>query len=220
MKNASITLIGRQLFLISILAILPVGCSPESQEQEKQISEKTEILNPNNKISEEDKDSELTLQNIEASLDPNSKISEEDKDSELTLQNIEDPVQEIVAEQPVELVESENVVYFDFDSADLTEEAKVKLRQVSQKLLNSERKITIVGHADERGPHDYNMDLGRRRAEAVKDFLANLWAEAQLSTVSYGETQPKVQASNPQAWAANRRVEFTIVESTQATRSR
>ncbi len=195
MKNTSINLISSRFFLISILAILPVGCASKTEEQQQPVSEKTEITTPNSEIIQEDKDSKLTLEN------------RDDRSAS---------IQEIAMEKSVDLIEIENIVYFDFDRAALREDAKAKLRQISPKLLDSDRQITIAGHADDRGPHEYNMGLGSRRAEAVKEFLESLGVDSvKLSTVSYGETKPISEGSNPQAWAQNRRVEITIVESLQ-----
>ena len=199
MKNTSINSISRQLFLISILAILPVGCARETEEQQQPVPEKTEISTPNSNITEEDQDNQLIIENTEKPIDP---------------------IEEVAIEQPATLIEIENVIYFNFDRADLTKEAKVKLKQVSQKLVDSDRQITIAGHADEIGTHDYNLDLGRKRAEAVRDFLATLGVNrTNLSIVSYGETQPIVKSSKPEARSQNRRVEFTIVEPKEPTRS-
>ena len=174
---------------------MPVGCASKTEEQQQPVSEKTEITTPNSEIIQEDKDSKLTLEN------------RDDRSAS---------IQEIAMEKSVDLIEIENIVYFDFDRAALREDAKAKLRQISPKLLDSDRQITIAGHADDRGPHEYNMGLGSRRAEAVKEFLESLGVDSvKLSTVSYGETKPISEGSNPQAWAQNRRVEITIVESLQ-----
>ena len=65
------------------------------------------------------------------------------------------------------------------------------------------------GHADERGSREYNIGLGERRAQAVRRaLLLQGVAEAQITTVSYGEERPAVQGSDENAWAMNRRVEI------------
>ena len=67
-------------------------------------------------------------------------------------------------------------------------------------------KLTIEGHCDERGTREYNLALGARRANAVKEFLvANGVAAARLETVSYGKERPICTASNDDCWAQNRR---------------
>jgi len=219
MKNTSISSIGLQLLSICILAIVPFGCGIETEETQQPVSEKTEILTPNGQITEEaEKNSNLVVDNAE---DLNTEIPQEEKNNNLVVDNAEDPIQNIVLEQPAESLEIESVIYFNFDRADLTEEAKAKLRPISQKLLDSDRQITIEGHADERGTHEYNMDLGHRRARAVREFLATQGVDrAKLSTISHGETKPVAKGSHPEAWAQNRRVNFTIAEPTQANQSR
>src|SRR3546814_1813584 len=69
----------------------------------------------------------------------------------------------------------------------------------------------IEGHADERGTREYNLALGDRRANAVRDYLVALGTNpARLSTVSYGEERPAVLGSNDSAWAQNRRGVFVV----------
>ncbi len=100
-------------------------------------------------------------------------------------------------------------VFFDFDSAMLTEEAKDKLTQ-QVRWLNIHRlftSIVIEGHCDERGTREYNMALGAQRAEAVKRFLIaeGLDADRIVETVSYGKERPAVIGNNEAAWSKNRR---------------
>ena len=71
---------------------------------------------------------------------------------------------------------------------------------------NPNLKVKIEGHADERGTTEYNLALGGRRANAVKDALVAIGVnQDQLETVSYGEERPAMQGSNEEAWAQNRR---------------
>lgn len=103
-------------------------------------------------------------------------------------------------------------IYFAFDDASLSEQARNRLRKKAQWLRkNSEPTVIIEGHCDERGTDEYNLALGSRRAESVKDYLVNAGVNpARLITISYGEEQPAVEGQNPEAWAKNRRVEFRI----------
>ena len=74
---------------------------------------------------------------------------------------------------------------------------------------NESIKITIAGHADERGTREYNLALGQRRAEAVKDyFLLNGISSSRVSVKSYGEEQPVAYGSNEESYAKNRRAEI------------
>lgn len=103
-------------------------------------------------------------------------------------------------------------IYFAFDDASLSEQARNRLREKARWLRNNtESTVIIEGHCDERGTDEYNLALGSRRAESVKDFLVNAGIDAsRLITISYGEEQPAVEGHNPEAWEKNRRVEFRI----------
>jgi len=105
------------------------------------------------------------------------------------------------------LAEVGNTVYFDFDSAELTAEAKMTLNRQSAFLnVNPTLVIVVEGHADERGTREYNLALGDRRATAVRDYLiANGLNSARVRTVSYGKERPAVEGSSEEAWAKNRR---------------
>lgn len=107
----------------------------------------------------------------------------------------------------------EAMIHFGYDESDLTSEARQKLEQkLAVMRTNPDVAIRISGHADERGSIEYNRALGQRRAEAAKDFLVSRGISAsRITTVSFGEDRPLVRASNEQAWAQNRRDEFTIV---------
>jgi peptidoglycan-associated lipoprotein len=73
--------------------------------------------------------------------------------------------------------------------------------------------IQIEGHCDERGTVEYNLALGERRAQSVKNFLTQLGVEAaRLSTISYGEEKPVVQGHAEDAWVKNRRAEFVVTK--------
>jgi peptidoglycan-associated lipoprotein len=105
-----------------------------------------------------------------------------------------------------------NAIYFEFDSAALLPSSQQALTEKADLLLaNPYLSATIAGHCDERGTDAYNMALGQRRADAAKEFMMNLGVNAnQLDTISYGEEQPADPASNEEAWAKNRRAEFSI----------
>lgn len=103
-------------------------------------------------------------------------------------------------------------IHFDYDKSAITPAAEATLRQkLNVMRANPGVQLRIAGHADERGSIEYNLALGQRRAEAAKDFLVGFGIDAsRLETVSFGEDQPLVNESNEQAWAQNRRDEFTI----------
>jgi peptidoglycan-associated lipoprotein len=103
--------------------------------------------------------------------------------------------------------EAGDTIYFAFDSAVLREPSRRVLRQQAAWLeRNPEVRVTVEGHADERGTREYNLALGARRAEAVRTYLVGLGiAPARVGTISYGEERPAVAGSNEEAWARNRR---------------
>lgn len=103
-------------------------------------------------------------------------------------------------------------VYFAFDDASLDQQAREKLRAQAKWLMeNPGPTVIIEGHTDSRGTDEYNLALGSRRAESVKNFLTKVGVSAsRLITISYGEEQPAVQGNNEDAWTKNRRVEFRI----------
>lgn len=107
----------------------------------------------------------------------------------------------------------EEMIHFDYDrSAIRTEAENALMRKVAVLRANPEVRVRIAGHADERGSIEYNRALGQRRAEAAKDFMVGFGiADGRIETVSFGEDRPLVNASNENAWAQNRRDEFTIV---------
>jgi peptidoglycan-associated lipoprotein len=106
-------------------------------------------------------------------------------------------------------------VYFDFDKADLRQDARNVLSKNAEIMLKSKAdvKIAIEGHCDERGSAEYNLALGERRAKSVLQYLLTLGVQPErLSVVSYGKEKPAVQGIDEAAWSKNRRAEFVQVK--------
>jgi peptidoglycan-associated lipoprotein len=103
-------------------------------------------------------------------------------------------------------------VYFDFDRYDLRADAREILKANSAWLkANPGAQVQIEGHADERGTTEYNVALGSRRAESVKDYLVTLGTSAdRLSIISYGEEVPVCREQTEECWQKNRRVRFVV----------
>ena len=103
-------------------------------------------------------------------------------------------------------------VFFDYDSSELDTDAQELLQdQVAWLKQYSDVSIIVEGHCDERGTREYNLALGEKRAQSVKNYLISLGvSEARVSTISYGKERPAVVGSNDGAWAQNRR-SVTIV---------
>ncbi len=103
-------------------------------------------------------------------------------------------------------------VFFDYDSFDLDSDAQELLQdQAAWLKQHSSVGVTIEGHCDERGTREYNLALGEKRAQAVKNHLVGLGiSSSRLSTVSYGKERPAVVGSNDAAWGQNRRSVTTV----------
>jgi peptidoglycan-associated lipoprotein len=109
---------------------------------------------------------------------------------------------------------SKRIVYFDFDKSDIRADSQsVVAAHAAYLAKNPGQKVRLEGHADERGSREYNIGLGERRGQAVRRaLLLQGVAEAQLSTVSYGEERPAAAGSDEQAYALNRRVEIVYLK--------
>ncbi|MGE0113915.1 MAG: peptidoglycan-associated lipoprotein Pal [Steroidobacteraceae bacterium] len=120
--------------------------------------------------------------------------------------------QQLTAEQLAkqELARVGMVVYFDYDSSDIKSEySGVVAAHAKYLSSNSNLKVRLEGHADERGSREYNIGLGERRAQAVRRaLLLQGVSEAQVTTLSYGEERPAVEGHDESAYSKNRRVEF------------
>jgi outer membrane protein OmpA-like peptidoglycan-associated protein len=109
---------------------------------------------------------------------------------------------------------SEQTVFFSTDSDRLSFSARKKLDQLARRVRRQpDIRIVLGGHADERGSDAYNMDLSRRRAAMVTRFLRSRGVSGKvIESRFFGESQPHVAASNPEAWAKNRRVTLWLAE--------
>lgn len=104
-------------------------------------------------------------------------------------------------------VNAGDTVYFATDSSQLSPAAQATLRaQVNWLRRYSQARVTIAGHADERGTREYNIALGAQRAEAVRDFLARNGIPARrMRTISYGKERPVAVCDDISCWSQNRR---------------
>ena len=97
-------------------------------------------------------------------------------------------------------------VFFDFDKFDIKAEGRATLEKQAAWLRQySNTRVTIEGHADERGTREYNLALGERRANSVRQYLiAQGLPASRIKTISYGKERPEVVGSDEGAWARNR----------------
>ena len=106
-------------------------------------------------------------------------------------------------------------VFFDTDSSDLSDQARATLDKQAQWLNNYNKySFTIEGHADERGTREYNIALGARRAETVREYLISRGISAQrMRTISYGKERPVALCNDISCWSQNRRAVTVLDQS-------
>lgn len=107
-------------------------------------------------------------------------------------------------------------VQFAYDSHILSEQARQVLDGNARWLrVHPKVVVNVLGHADERGTNEYNLVLGMRRANRVRDYLVHKGISgANLISVSYGEEMPLTRKHNAEAWGKNRRAEFSLGRTT------
>ena len=123
------------------------------------------------------------------------------------------PAAPAVSTQAISKKLTKNVVYFDFNKYDIKAEYRDMLQGMADTLKQYPSIVVLIaGNCDERGTEEYNQALGERRAQAVYDYMIRLGVPAeQLDIISFGEDRPAVKGSNEEAWAKNRRDNFTIM---------
>ena len=106
-------------------------------------------------------------------------------------------------------------VFFETDSSELTDQARATLDKQAQWLNNYNRyAFTIEGHADERGTREYNIALGARRAQTVREYLISRGVQAQrMRTISYGKERPVAVCNDISCWSQNRRAVTVLNQS-------
>jgi peptidoglycan-associated lipoprotein len=105
---------------------------------------------------------------------------------------------------------SKRVIYFDFDKSTVRPEYRgIVSAHAAYAAANSTARVTLEGHADERGTREYNLGLGERRGNSVTGLMSAQGARgSQVTVVSYGEERPTCRVSEEDCWAMNRRVEI------------
>jgi len=119
------------------------------------------------------------------------------------------PVESPAVDVPAAAIALENVFYFAYDQALLSDEVRAALDAQAAARRGGSDRLRIEGHTDERGSREYNLALGERRARAVADYLAIQGiARVRMELVSYGEERPVSLRSDEAAHRLNRRVEL------------
>ncbi|MGN7614611.1 peptidoglycan-associated lipoprotein Pal, partial [Magnetococcales bacterium HHB-1] len=113
--------------------------------------------------------------------------------------------------EETDIVEPKHRVFFDFDSALITDDAARILEKNARWLASQEGTIVVEGHCDERGTREYNLALGQKRADAVKRYLITQGIDPdRIQTITYGKERPLHRGHNESSWAKNRRSEILI----------
>jgi peptidoglycan-associated lipoprotein len=105
-----------------------------------------------------------------------------------------------------------DTVHFDYDKYEVKGQDRDLLQRQAQWLQKyGQVRVTVEGHCDERGTREYNLALGARRANAVKEYLVSLGvSSARVDTISYGKERPMCTESDESCWSQNRRGVTTI----------
>lgn len=105
-------------------------------------------------------------------------------------------------------------IYFDYDKADIRPDQRAKLQANAQFVReNTDFRLLIGGHCDERGTREYNMALGERRASATMQYMVSLGVPRdRIEIISYGEEQPAADEATESAWSQNRRAQFQAID--------
>ncbi len=102
-----------------------------------------------------------------------------------------------------------SVFYFDYDSSSLGDDARAVIDAHVALMMADSGSVRLEGHTDERGTREYNLALGERRANAVRDYMVASGVPAyRIETISYGEENPVAYGSGESSWMKNRRVEI------------
>jgi peptidoglycan-associated lipoprotein len=104
------------------------------------------------------------------------------------------------------------VIYFDFDRSEVRREDRPVVQAHAEWLADTGGRVRLEGHADERGSREYNIGLGERRAQAIRQALMLQGVQgSQIETLSYGEERPANRGQGEFAWQQNRRVEIVYL---------
>jgi peptidoglycan-associated lipoprotein len=116
-------------------------------------------------------------------------------------------------QQALAALQARNVVYFDYDSSEIRgDDLQTVSAHAAYLAKYKNARVRLEGHTDERGSREYNIGLGERRAQTVRNaLLLQGVAESQVTTVSYGEERPAAEGADEAAYAKNRRVELAQV---------
>ncbi|MDT8420944.1 MAG: peptidoglycan-associated lipoprotein Pal [Desulfuromonadales bacterium] len=179
----------RMFVLFALVTLLATGCAKKAAMDDSQAAGGTQAV-------EETQMQEQQISSVE-----------EQAVSDVAVAETEPAMMEAEA-----LVRKLSRIHFEYDQYVLTKVAQDTLYANAQLLKAAPAlKVVVEGHCDERGSDEYNLALGEKRALATRNYLISLGVPMdQLSTISYGEEVPLDMGGTEDAWAKNRRAEFTL----------
>jgi peptidoglycan-associated lipoprotein len=191
----------RFLLLFLVIVFIAAGCS---QNKRVAIPEQSEPAQET-KAEEKPKASE-TVSSKELSRDPAKESITEKQLAKAQPAETQPLIKELQAKI--------KDIYFDYDKADIRDDAKPVLKEVAVILSkNGNIKVIIEGHCDDRGTNEYNLSLGDKRATSAKQHLVSLGIPSgKTQTISYGEEKPICSDKTEECWAKNRRAHFVLIE--------
>lgn len=207
-----------RVLLILAMAIVIVFISSQSCATKKFV--KTEVGTVDQQVKEVKAAVDENTSTIQAHEEKLASLGSLISQQGSELKNVETSLEEVrkIAQGRLILKEvlKNDEVKFAFDKAELTSEAKAKLDEFVQKLIELDRGLylEIRGHTDNTGPESWNLTLGKMRAEAVKDYLYRQHHIPlhRMEVISFGSSAPVADNSSREGRAANRRVEILVYE--------
>ena len=179
----------RWMTIFAVVGLL-AGCSSTPKDEGPKVEERTPVM----------ADSKAPVQQPRAETGPTTGTTKPSGVGGDPLAALKDPNN----------ILSRRSVFFDYDSNVVKEEFKPLVTAHAGFISNNrQQRMTIQGNTDERGSREYNLALGQRRADAVKQMMTLLGAPAaSIETVSFGEEKPRAQGNTEQAYAENRRADI------------
>lgn len=202
----------RKVFAVmtTVAALLAAGCASKGFVREEVEASETRTAEQIDSVAGQVEANQTRLAEQQAQLDSLSQTSREAMERALAAGKLAE------GKFLYETVLSDDRVRFGFDSSELTDGARVMLDDLAADLRqrNENVYIEIQGHTDATGSDEYNLDLGRQRAEAVQRYLNLRHAVAlhRMSVVSYGESAPVADNGTREGRSANRRVVLVVLQ--------
>lgn len=143
-----------------------------------------------------------------------SQASASDSESGAVSPSFTSAPKEIDDERQADSLLKNRIVYFDYDKSVVRREFLPTIDAHADFLLrNADKNLVLAGHTDDRGSNEYNLALGQRRADAVRDLiLAAGVSSSQVESLSFGEELPRQAGQSETSWQENRRVEMRYAD--------